>query len=1089
MLSDRFFALRDCIRDVYTRISNDDLLQTLANNPFSESQIPYRVHEIFSEVIENEREAYISMLLEEKERISLENTQNLEKIANLLKEIAIKESKMKQTFEKFEEISKNNRFLESKIKENEVISFETTRDKEEIMRLSAETATLKVRLREKEVLLEELHTDQEALLIDNRTLEQKVASFAEKERAFERRILEFEGRELALKNEGERLREKCDGLNRKIANDEREYREEMGRIQGEMRAEFEGVLAGREEEIGELKRILEEVQAQTGVKLSSLKGKNTKLKENIKVFEKAIRDYESLVNEGRRKEEDLMRKLQEQQTTTARIETRNEECAETNRQKIEDLRRDHKIVIEKMTTEDTKKQGEIASLKEEKTRLEQKIADLKKEHIDKLSLINRDSEVLKARVNEQNKEISSLRESLESNKIENEVLVKSNKQLEMSVFEERRLSERKESNLQNQIREKDLKIESLEATSKIYKENEEFLRKKADYQESLSSKRKLDSDSELKRLKDSIELLKLDFQRKDREWIQKTEQWKAERERLINDKSEDKEGFKKAICEKEQVLEGVYREKKELEGQIREFKENITQLARENNDKKLECEELGRVINNKEKEREGLENRKGQLERELETLEDERKRLEDAVNELEECIRKMGGEFNEYKEKNRENLGRAKASIKKVLASLRKDLGSIKNSQNYIRKEALSIAEGYFLDFMRVSNGFTEKKLNLQEKKFIEERKAFETLKNHENIKKESSLIENRVTPLEKALNLEKAKNFDLEAQLLQRNHEISTLNNEIQELKSTIEVKSKDLEVEKDEKLRDFETFERKLQSKEQEIFRKTQEVSMISGFLVKLKDEILMIMALEKDKQKRRDLQKRKEFEGLLETIRTLQKSHGRALGVIRKELEDIEMRNKEEKEGFARIFERLKGEIGEIQEELDKANKELKIKAEVIRNQKDLMEEMTAKNENLQAEIGEKSMILMENNRSFWRESKRMDDNAEVQRKLANLMEVVNGKNNELAKISQENDNLAQTVKGLQMQLNLKTQHYERLKEESLLESQKNREELMVWKRMMTKKQAERDNKKDSGRVESSKLSQQIKDLHILEKSFNK
>lgn len=338
-------------------------------------------------------------------------------------------------------------------------------------------------------------------------------------------------------------------------------------------------------------------------------------------------------------------------------------------------------------------------------------------------------------------------------------------------------------------------------------------------------------------------------------------------------------------------------------------------------------------------------------------------------------------------------------------------------------------------------------------------------------------------------MKIEKTKNFELEAQILQRNHELTNLNNEIKELKAIIEEKSKGLEIEKEEKLRDFETFERKLQSKEQEIFRKTQEVSMISGFLVKLKDEILMIMALEKDKQKRRDLQKRKELEGFLEALRNLQKNHGKALGVIRRELEGIEMRNKEEKEGVGKVIERLKGEMEEIKEELEKANKELKMKAEVIRNQKDLMEEITVKNENLQAEIGEKSMILLENNRSFWRESKRPDDNAETQRKLASLQEVINGKNNEMAKISQENANLVQTVKGLQMQLNLKTQHYERLKEESLLESQKNRDELMVWKRIMTKKQAERDNKKDSGRVESSKLSQHIKDLHILEKSFNK
>ena len=353
-------------------------------------------------------------------------------------------------------------------------------------------------------------------------------------------------------------------------------------------------------------------------------------------------------------------------------------------------------------------------------------------------------------------------------------------------------------------------------------------------------------------------------------------------------------------------------------------------------------------------------------------------------------------------------------------------------------------------------------------------------------MKKESIIIDCKVTPLEKALKIEKAKNFEFEAQLIQRNHELTNLNTEIQELKATIEEKSKGLEIEKEEKLRDFETFERKLQSKEQEIFRKTQEVNMISGFLVKLKDEILMIMALEKDKQKRRDLQKRKELEGFLEAIRNLQKNHGKALGVMRKELEDILMRNNEEKEGFGKVIERLKGEIGEIKEELDMANKELKMKAEVIKNQKDLMEEMTVKNENLEAEIGEKSMILLEN----WRESKKPEDNnAETQRKLANLQEVLNGKNKELAKISQENANLIQTVKGLQIQINLKTQHYERLKEESLLESQKNRDELMVWKRIMTKKQAERDNKKDTGRVESSKLSQHIKDLHFLEKSFNK
>lgn len=736
MLSDRFFALRDCIRDVYARISNDDLLQTLANNPFSESQIPYRVHEIFSEVIENEREAYISMLLEEKERISLENTQNLEKIANLLKEIAVKESKMKQTFERFEEISKNNRFLESKIKETELISFENTRDKEEIMRLSAETATLKVRLREKEALIDELNTDQEALLLDNRTFEQKIASFAEKERAFERRLLEFEGRELALKNEGERLKERCEGLNRKIANDEREYKEEMERIQGEMRVEFEGVLTGREEEIGELKRILEELQVQTEGKLSAVKGKNTKLKENIKVFEKAIRDYESLVNEGRRNQEELQRRLQDQQMSTARLETRNEETAETNRQKIEDVRRDHKILIERITAEDTKKQGEIASLKEEKTKLEQKIADLKKDHTERLSLINKDSEVLKAKLKEQDKEIASLRESLESNKIENDILVKSNKQLEMSVFEERRVAERKEANLFNQIREKDLKIESLEATLKIYRENEEFLRKKADYQESISSKKKMDCDSELKRLKETIESLKVELQRKDRELVQKTEEWKGERERIMRERGEDKEDFKKVIWEKEQALEGVYREKKDLEGLIREFKENIIQLSRENNDRKMECEELGKVLHNKEKEREVMEKKKGELERELENLEDERKRLDDAVNDMERCIKKLGDEFNGYREKTREIVVQIQGNTKNVLSSLRKDLVYLKNSQNSIRKEVLSIAEGYFMDFLRVSNGFTEKKLNIQEKKFIEERKAFETQKHHETIKK-----------------------------------------------------------------------------------------------------------------------------------------------------------------------------------------------------------------------------------------------------------------------------------------------------------------------------------------------------------------
>ena len=1088
MLSDRFFALKASISEVYSRIIHDEILQTLAKNAFSQDHFPDRVKEVFAEVIENDREAYLSVVLEEKDRLSLENTRNLEKIANLLKEIAIKEGKMKQNIEKYEEIMRINRTLESKNRENEGLLAKNLKDEEELMRISAEIATLKVRLKEKDRLFEEISQEKDLLLADNIDKEKSLRFFSEKEKSLEKALLELESIHMALKRDLEKYKEKADFLTKKLEFEEKSHIEKLeNSIETKMQA-FDEKIARKDEEIEALKKGISDFSMKFEEKITVYKMKKEKYKENMRVFEKTVREYEGIIEEKRRNIEDFMKKIEDFQGLISKLEGIIEENKENYRKDLEELRKNHKISLDKAISEENKRNFEVLKLKEEKEEILRKLDEGKRENLEKIREKTEEKKDFIEKIKDIEKARDFFKENIEKLALENEILVKSNKSLEMELFKEKRENEAKIHQIQGILKEKALEIDSLEANLKIYKENEEFLRKKGDYQENMMNKRKNEFEVEIKKLKENLEAEKNNFMKKNKEFITKIDEFSKEKEAILKEKSQENRRFERIINEKDEVIEEfrvnheeMKRKEEESAEDLRDFERKIEEFTRETkdfNEKVIEKEKI------KEKTIISLENEKNSLEIAKIKLNNEITDLNHILSEQNTSNSIISNEFHEFKQKTTQKVLNYREEISNYSCFLRNELKEIKRLHSGLIHEILQTAELYFKDFMRVSNEISEKKDLILQEKYQENIKALESRKNNEILRNERNFIENRLNPLEKSLCIEKALRFEAETLLNQRNRELSIINTRFSELQEEFSNKIAELSIEKDDKIKDFKTFEAKLLEKDKEIIRKNQEISLISGFLVKIKDEVLRIMAFERKKQKKH----KKDLENLNENIRETQTFHQKALMNLKKEILILAEQNHNEIEDFQREITIKKQALDISEQKYEKSQQELEAKESIIEKLKEKLENLTEKTSNLQAELEEKNSFIIETRSFHIKEKKPNRLELETQRKLTLLQKDLNLKIGDLAKITQENATLNQTIKTLEMQVKLKTMNYEKLKEENVIENMKGMEDLKVWKRLVEKKQNEKTKKSNYFRREEEILTKQVKDLQNIEKSFN-
>ena len=1129
-LSNRLLSLKEAIYQVYDRLISDDILQMLSNTPLSQSHIPERVQEIFSEVIENDREAYIEILLEDIEKMRLEQTELVDKVQVLMKEKGRKDIEIKRlndriedgqkTFKKFEMEN-----IENQRKINDLIIVLEERDKD-LMRLNAESSSAKARLIEKETLLEHRGGEIEGLAETKENLQKALKDLGNREYGNQSKLLELEGIVNSFKGKYTESQEKYEKLYKKMEAMEKIQQEELENQKKQLINDFESHLKIKDEDIENFKIAVDELNRNYEQKTKDLRMKNHKIKEKNKVFETTLREYEHILKENQEFHESFEGKAEEYERLLKEMDDKNIEMKEKYENEIKELKKNHIEIIEK--TEKTYEKAlnnkgveilerEISMIKQEKHALEDRLHIMESNYKELQCKRNEENNEFMNKIQDKEQFIKNLKENLEKLSLENGLFVQANKDLELSVWSVKRVKEAKELDYQSILKERNIVIETLEANIRHFKENEGFLKKKIDVLENREEKRLLDIENDKKKTTFEIENERKRFNeendRKRTEIILKEKRFQDD----IKILQEEIDVFKGAEREKLREIDRFKGDIEDKEDEIKRFK-----AQQENNmktmkklEEKIQNMEIETKIREKDIENRLFENFNKEIENLKKTSIFEKQEFEIVIENLQKELKKTYFDNKNLKAKFKENKDKFKRISSQILEESKKNLILLKESFLNNIKEISYISEENLRNLKDYIREIYERKVVFLARKHAEDIKQVEIQKSQEFHQFEKNLLDTKVFPIEKLLKEIQQYVKVLENTLNTNEIDKGKLEDIIRETHEKLILKTQEYDENSKkyqeiiENLSFFEKTAKDLKEKntikDQEILKKSQEISLLAGFLMKLKDEIVVIMELEKDRKGKFYRNTLKEIKGINEYIRNLQKTYIESLEGIRKELDRInDERNKE--------IEVLREKNGHFRKEIGEKSVEISKKSEEIIYQAEKINQLELRIDDLADDILEKTTLLTQSQRqletfpedfakkrAFISKTEANFQNIQdTQRKIHALEDEIKVKNRDFSLIKQENDRFKQTIEDLQYQLSLKTKNYDKLREENFKENKKNNEELLVWKKIIAIKSESSLNKQSSFHKKdvkntnldnnNNKMSKQVKDLLALDKSFN-
>lgn len=1100
-LSNRLESLQSSIYSVYDRLINDDLIPLLSESPLSQLEIPERVYEIFSEVIITDREAYIEVLSDENRKILEKNKDLNEKFDNLIKEMMGKEIDLKENLQKQEDLSRKNRRLELDLKELEGVLKGKSTELEvlegDILKTKGDLSQVKSFVKERDSIIEQLNLERNFIFDEKKTLfkekqllESSLNEYCKKNLELERELLEKEALEVKLKGSIEENINKCRFLSLKI-DEKDKLLLNLDEISNE-KFLLEGEIVKKALEIEELQSMLSNSILIHEKHLN----KNQKLKEKLKDFDIIQQSNKAFFIES--------------EAFSFRVKELEIELQRTK----EEFKKEKDIFLEEKPILIKGYLDEKAFLKEAYINELSEVSESKASLIKDISLLKgnlQEKDLLissfKAQLSNEALVIKGLKEENQLLSLENGLLIKSSKELELSLFNEKMDKEARNLEFLTNIKEKEMIIESLIASIALYHDNEEFLRRKLEIQEETFLKKTEDLTKEFSKtnrkfIKENIDQQEKSFLQREKEAFQKekevskkegdlsqreealviTEKGLLQREEVLVQKERDFEVKQRGFSDKEEDL--LIKEK-----DLFEKERKFNALQRENEEKAKKEE----IIRENEKNESNIKEKAFIREQELFSI--KIKGLEERIKGV--CIKE-------------EEIYRGKAIIsgffKEKCALILKEVNIIKEELFIMKKDLILLFKAVWEEFKSENDhfqrAFTENMKDFVKKSALSERKKRELDKKDEIRLFEIDFNDKRVIPLEKEVVLLKENKEILEKSLknienslkkeqialeLRFNH-LKEENDVLLSEKAFLQREISSLQCEKTTIERDnfgfimkLKDFEEKNKGLNEELEVKTKEVSILSEFLVNLKKEIVIIIEIEHKKRRKTLKKSRKELEKLVEAFLLLKKDFiGRFKG-FSSELQVIEKR-------FITNFEENHKEKGEITKENEKLIKEIKR----INEEKDGEREYFLKeNEVLSKEI-EKLARKNEGKPLFFIKNKENQEiNKDLQRKIDFFQNLLASKEKEITAFKKENMVLKEISEGFQLQLKLKTVNYEKLKEESLKENQKNNEDLGIWRKLLVKQEKREETGSVHRRKEAflpEKLDNYVKELQNLDKSFN-